>query len=200
MPELCRAEWVTGVLYGENGGQGANSVRGIELAVGNNIYRLEYAPRFFKPHFRSQACWDVGAIWRVKVTKLDDLGELINATCKGQLDEWAHEPVLLIKKYLNDLAKDPMTSLMVISSSRWKSSPEFERYQAQTKDLDLSSYLTHGGRAGCLEVVKIERSSRTEVRSSDCAIQLHGKFVDLNFSIVQNVGTRRWEVDEVKID
>jgi hypothetical protein len=180
--------------------QGVNPIRGIELAVGTNIYRLEYAPRFFKPHFRNQACWDVGAVWRVKVNRLADLGELINATCTGKMDEWAHEPVLLAKNYLNVLAKNPAASSLSAFSLRWKNSPEFEKYQATARSLDLSDYPTHGGRAGCLEVVKIERPSRTEVRSSDCAIKLRGIFVILQFSVVQDVGTKRWEIDEIKIE
>ena len=195
----CQAEWVTGVLHGENGGQGANPVRGIELAVGDSIYRLEYAPRFFQPHFRNKACWEIGAIWRVKVTKLEDLGELIDATCKGQMDEWAREPVRLVQKYLDDLAKDPATSVQFIASSRWKSSPEFEQYQGQAKDLILSTNLG-GGPAGCLEVVKIVRSSRTEVQTLNCFIELRGKLADLHFSVVQSIGTKRWEIDQVKIE
>lgn len=200
VPELCQADWVTGVLYGENGGQGANPVRGIELAVGANVYRLEYAPRFFQPHFRSHACWEVGAIWKVKVTKLEDLGQLIDVGCTGRTDEWAREPVLLVKKYLNGLETAPATSLMVMFSSRWKSSREFEQYQAQTRDFFISSSFMHGGPAGCLTVVKVERSSRTEVRSSDCAIELHDRLVNLVFSVVRNTATKKWEIDEIKIE
>ncbi len=196
----CQAEWFTGVLYGENGGQGRNPVRGIELAVGNSIYRLEYAPRFFQPHFRNKACWEIGAIWSVNVTYLQDLGELIDATCKGRMDEWVHEPVRLVKKYLDDLAKDPGTSfLQLTASSRWKNSPEFEQYQRQVKDLVLQSNLGSGP-AGCLEVVKVVRSSRTEVQASGCSIELRDKFTDLHFSVVQNAVTKRWEIDEIRIE
>jgi hypothetical protein len=195
----CQAKWVTGVLHGENGGQGANPVRGIELAVGNSIYRLEYAPRFFQPHFRHKACWEIGAIWRVNVTYLQDLGELIDATCKGQMDEWAHGPVRLVQKYLDDLAKDPATSyLQLMASSRWKNSPEFEQYQNQAKDLVLSTNVGSGP-AGCLEIVKAMRLHRTEVQALNCAIGLRDKLADLHFSVVQSVGTKRWEIDEIRI-
>jgi len=196
----CQAEWVTGVLYGENGGQGANPVRGIELAVGDRIYRLEYSPRFFQPHFRDKACWEIGAIWRVNVTYLQDLGELIDATCKGQMDEWAHEPVRLVQKYLDDLAKDPATSFLQLTASfRWKNSPEFEQYQSQAKDLVLSTNLGSGP-AGCLEVVKVVRSSRTELQASGCFIELRDKLADLHFRVVQKAGTKRWEIDEIRIE
>ncbi|MDP8988516.1 MAG: hypothetical protein M3N41_00355 [Acidobacteriota bacterium] len=196
----CRAEWVTGVLYGENGGQGANPVRGIELAVGNDIYRLEYAPRFFQPHYRNKVCWQIGAIWRVNVSNLQDLGGLIDATCRGQTDARAHEPVRLVQKYLDDLAKDPATSFLVrTASSRWKNSPEFAQYQSQAKDLVLSTNLGSGP-AGCLEVVKVVRSGLTEVQAIGCSIELRDKITDLHFSVVQKPGTKRWEIDEIRIE
>lgn len=195
----CQAEWVTGVLYGENGGEGANPVRGIELAVRDSVYRLEYAPRFLQPHFRNSACWQIGAIWRVNVAYLQDLGELIDATCKGQMDEWAHEPAQLVQKYLDDLARNPATSfLQFTASSRWKNSPEFEQYQSQAKNLVLSTILGNGP-AGCLEVVKVVRSSRTEVKALNCSIEIRNKLADLHFNVVQNAVTKGWEIDEIRI-
>ena len=96
---VSQAEWMTGVLYGENGG---NAVRGIELAAGNHIYRLEYTNEI---HFRSLSCWDVGAIWRVNVARVNGyVGSLVDAICSGQFDQRAHGPVVLVWKYLNDLA------------------------------------------------------------------------------------------------
>jgi len=198
--QLCLAKWVKGVLWGENGGEGANPVRTIELAVGNDVYALEYAPRFFKPHFRTQTCWEVGAIWTVQVTKLEDLGELIKAACTGQMDAWAHEPAILIKKYLNDLAKGSATALVDVSSVRWKSSSEFENYRTQSKHLDLSFYRTHGRAGGCLEIIKIERPLRTEVRSAECGIERHRNLVNLIFTVVRNTEAQRWEIDQIKIE
>ena len=123
-----------------------------------------------------------------------------DATCKGQMDEWAHEPVRLVQKYLDDLAKDPATSFLQLTASfRWKNSPEFEQYQSQAKDLVLSTNLGSGP-AGCLEVVKVVRSSRTELQASGCFIELRDKLADLHFRVVQKAGTKRWEIDEIRIE
>jgi len=189
---VSQAEWMTGVLYGENGG---NAVRGIELAAGNQIYRLEYTKEI---HLRSLACWDVGAIWRVNVARVNgNIGSLVDAICSGQFDERARRPVVLVWKYLNDLAVGHGTSLTDISSSRWKSSAEFEQYQTQAKDLVLDF-----NRMALQDVSissKLCGPTELKFRVSN-GFLLHKRLVNVTFGVVQNVVNKRWEIDEIRIE
>ena len=193
---VCRGETVKGVLYHETGGQGANPVRAILFAVRDRVYYLEYSPRYLKPRISTNACWEPGAIWTVWVTELRDRGELTDAECAGVLDTSVHAPFVLIRDYLNSLAKNPGTSLAVISSAGWRSSGAFSQYEAVAKKLDLSYYPT----GACLGLRERETPNKVQIETSDCRIRLEGKPVVLTFSIVRDVPAEpSWKVSQVVI-
>ena len=192
----CQAETLKGVVYANSSGASARGSGVIRFAVGDNRIDDLY---YFKPlpkKFRSPECSDIGAIWSIEVK---DAETLLSAECDGKVDEWAHGPWLLIKEFLDRLRQSSPASFDLFSS-RWRVSTDSQQYREQLKDLDLSSYLTLGTGAQCLEVVKVDRTEGTQIQTgADCHLRLKGKLVDLSFDVVRNKATSRFEIDSIRM-
>lgn len=196
----CRAEPLKGVVFSDHSGEGPNRVGMIQLWVGTKVHDLDYGEPLPR-RFRSEICWDIGAIWSVLVQVLPDLSlDISSVSCTGEVDENTHGPWLLVRDYLQ-LAEDRSASSSSLLSSRWRSSPEFQEYEAKVKDLDLSGNRLHGRPGRCIDIVKVEPLYRTQLRAGgSCYLKVLGKPVDLTFGVLRNGHTGLWEIDEIKIE
>jgi hypothetical protein len=196
---LCSAESATGVLFGETGGQGANPVRAVKLAVMEHVYYLEYAPRFFRPKFRTAGCWDIGSVWDVEVTALNDLGELTAATCAGDIDPASHAAATLVRQYLKNLERRDKAANVVLLSRKWRRSPESRRYSGFEDQLDMA---THGslGRGGRCVEIDASDSHAVHLNTADCSIKRAHNVVDLRFTVVPKATGNRYEIDAIELE
>ena len=195
----CGAESLKGVVFSDHSGEGPHRVGTVQLAVGNKVHDLDYGEPLSR-HFESEVCWDIGATWSVVVRVLPDLSrDISSVSCTGEVDENAHGPWLRVRDYLR-LVGGPSVSTVLLSS-RWRSSPEFRKYEASVKDLDLSDNRLHGTSGRCIDIVKVEPARRTQLRAGgDCFLKVSGKPVDLFFGVLRNSDTGQWEIDEIKIE
>jgi len=119
---LSRGATVTGVLYGETGGNGKYPARAIRLAVRGHVYYLEYAAEYVRRRFPNNTCWEPGAIWTVDIVELRDLSPVSNPECTGRTDKSVHEAFAFVRDYLKSLSDNRNTSLAPNSSDNWKAS------------------------------------------------------------------------------
>lgn len=198
---LCsrvRGETLTGVVLSKHSGQGPDASGMIRLAVRDKVYYL-YDGEPLDRHFGSQACEDIGAIWSVVVAFSDGSWDLFGARCKGEVDEAIHAPWLIVVDFMRKMG-DQSVMPETMLSARWRSSPDFRVLQERGKRIDISGYRQHSPRGTCIDVVTVDRGSRTQMRAgAECYLELSGKPVDLLFTVVKNPRTRRWEIDEVKL-
>jgi hypothetical protein len=195
----CRGEALKGVVFSDHSGEGPHRVGTIQLAVGNTVHELTYAEPLPR-RFGSEACWDIGALWSVVYQVLPGGSrDISRVSCTGQVDENAHGPWLVARDYLQ-LAGSHSTSSSSMASSRWRSSPEFQKYEEKITALDISAYLLHGRPGRCIEVVNVGRD-RAQLRAgSDCYLSLAKEPIYLYFSVLRNTKNGRWEIDEIKVE
>jgi hypothetical protein len=192
----CQAESFKGTVYANSSGASARGSGMIRLAVGSNRIDELYYSKPLPKKFSSPKCSDIGAIWSVEVK---DATDVVSAQCDGKLDEEAHGPWLLIKEFLDRLRQSSPASFDLFTS-RWRNSADSQGYREKLKALDLSSYLTLGTGALCLEVVSVSRGEGTEMQTgADCHLRLQGKLVELSFNVVRNKSANRWEIDSINI-
>jgi hypothetical protein len=195
-PGLCKAESLKGVVLSDQSGQGPHRVGIVRLAIGNKVLDLNYGEPIAR-HFRSDVCWEIGAVWSVTVQSLSDSSLDISAVrCSGQVDERANGAWRLVRDYLR-LAGSQSTSANRLLSARWRSSREFREYETKvTNDLDLTAYRLHGRPGRCIEIVKLDRSDSAQLRAgADCYLGM-----ELVFSVVRNMHNSKWEIDELKVE
>ncbi len=122
---LAGAQTWTGVVYGNNMGNGTHPVGTIELAVGTQIFTVEYSTGMAR-RFADRSCNDLGAVWSIEVQYFDGSAYAKRATCTGQTASNIHAPYLLVRKYLEELAIHGAHAGGL--SSRYRSSAEFQRF------------------------------------------------------------------------
>jgi hypothetical protein len=189
-------ESITGVVYSNEIGNGIHPAGRIELAVGSKVYSLEYGEPIEK-RFSRKSCYDIGAVWSAMVERSDDSLHANRLSCTGRVDEGAHGPWLLVRDYLEGLPNSVSPS--AVFSARYRSSPEFQRFVALIRDVDLNFYYDQSDTAKCLKIVSVAPRTQTRVEAN-CAVELQGKTVALLFDVVRNKGTGRWEIDGIKVD
>jgi len=187
-----------GVVLSNHGGADAHRVGEIRLAVAGKVYELTYGEPVPK-HFESRVCWDIGAIWAVTVRALDSSLDIESERCRG-VDENAHGPWVAVRDYLErSVTRSASTSTLL--SSRWRSSPDFQKYRDREKELDFGTYRFHGRRGGCVDIVTVEPPDRAELRAGgDCFIDLSGRPAYLVFHVVRDRHSGRWQIDEIEIE
>ena len=142
---------------------------------------------------RGPGCEDIGAIWTVDTHGPPSLPDVTRITCKG-VDKDAHDVWLLVRAFLEGLPNSAATSPTL--SSRFRSSPGFQRFAEQSKDFEQSIL------GSLIQIVSLERSGRARLDSSR-GIDIKGnprESVFFTFELVRNERTVKWEIDGIEIN
>ena len=188
---------ITGVLLSDHSGPSGRASGTVELAVGGSVQTLYYGEPLPR-NFRSVVCRDIGAVWTVSVQAMQDSTlNIERATCDGRVDEDIHSSWLLVRDYL-DLTMKSAPGALDLVSAHWRSSPEYRRYAAETKNLDLSGYASFGKGGRCVDVGEHGKDRVELTAGPDCSIVLSGKTVSLVFTIIR-FDNRRWEIGRIRL-
>jgi hypothetical protein len=190
---LSYAETLTGVLYSNELGNGAHPVGTIELAVGKTIHTVEYGEPLQR-EFKSQTCNDIGAVWSVDVVPIDDSSYAKGVTCIGRVDENVHQPYLLVRHYLEALARPGMYTNGL--SQRLQFSSEFKRFVDEVGTYNLRFYFSLAHVDQCLKMTTVASSVRAQF-VTHCGIELNGNYLVLCFDVVRSKPTGKWEIDGI---
>ena len=136
-------------------------------------------------------------MWRIEVTKLDDLGELTTASCTGEVDRAVHTAATLVREYLNNLQRRDNAANLALLSSSWKRSPESSRYLAFEEQLDMSAYGSNGRGGRCVDIDASE-SNAVHLSTHDCFIERGHEFVILRFTVVPKRTTNGYEIAAIE--
>jgi len=187
---LSHAETMTGVVYSKEAGNGAQPSGSIDLAVGRTIHPMIWTPDL--EDRRMPGCEDIGAIWTVETDGSPSLPDVTRVTCKG-VDRDAHDAWLLVRAFLEGLPNSVATSPTL--SSRYRSSPEFQRFAEQSKDFEQSIL------RNLIQIVSLDRSGRARLDSFR-GIDIRGsprKSPFVTFELVRNKCTAKWEIDGIEV-
>jgi hypothetical protein len=138
-------------------------------------------------------CEDIGAIWTVETDGSPSLPDVTQVTCKG-VDKDAHDAWLLVRAFLEGLPNSVATSPTL--SSRYRASPDFQRFAEQSKDFERSIL------SSLIQIVSLNRSGRARLDSFH-GIDIRGrprKSVFFTFELVVNKRTAEWEIDGINVE
>ncbi|HJT86528.1 MAG TPA: hypothetical protein VJ732_01705 [Bryobacteraceae bacterium] len=189
-------ESVVGVVYSNTVGNGVHAAGRVELGIGPNVLKLDYAEPLDQ-HFSSAVCKDLGAIWTVEVQRLDNSLYIRNVTCTGQIDKAVHESWAVVRDYLNSLPASVLSSVAL--SPHYLSSREFEQFRKQVNSHDLNSYYDNHAVSQCLRIIGVDRSQAVTI-AANCPIELKGRVVGLIFRVVGERTKGTWEIDGITVN
>jgi hypothetical protein len=136
-------------------------------------------------------------VWRVEVTKLEDLGDLTAATCTGGVDRAVHTAASLVRDYLSNLERRDKAANLALLSRSWKRLPQSSRYFAFEEQLDMSAYGSHGRGGRCVDIDASEPNA-VHLSTHDCFIERGHKSVNLRFTVVPKPATNGYEIGGIE--
>ncbi|MCU1325017.1 MAG: hypothetical protein JWN34_387 [Bryobacterales bacterium] len=187
------AETIRGVLYSIHHGEGRNPAGQVVVAVEGVTYTLDYAPQAVR--FKETVCYEIGSIWTAEIKRSDGDSYITHVICSGAVDKNTHEPWLVVREYLNQLAKSQLPRAELLSSN-WRSSTEFAQQAA--RHFDFRSYLLLGEKGNCLDVARGEHPGVTQIGAGLCPLNL-GQPGVLRFSVARNTTSGTWQIDKIEI-
>jgi hypothetical protein len=182
---VCRE--LTGTVYSEHSGPSGRGTGFVKLSTNVGIVSIRYQ-KPIQGDLKSQACYELGAIWTVDTKRLDGEDELVRVRCDGRLDTHVHSAWLAVLRYLQNVAESDGQKIGFDRNRRGPVTVNIDDVRA-----DISGYLNFPGNGMCLEVKNRTDTKRIVITSSaECYFT-----PDLDFT-VELVGSSEWHVTGVR--